>query len=71
MPENTNPDESAFPFTLSEGDQLSRGLTKREHFAAMAMQGLIERNDDSVSRDLTDEAVWLADALIHSLNNVK
>lgn len=52
------------------------GLTKREYFAAMAMQGLLagfverslanEEADCSIS--VADDAVLMADALIEALN---
>lgn len=49
----TNPNDPAFPFVHIDEmkgpilDQLaqSRGLTKREYFAAMAMQGILSNND--------------------------
>ena len=47
------------------------GLTKREYFAAMAMQGLIASNDDGAG-DRIDEvpnyAVAIAEALVEALN---
>ena len=60
------------PITLmhnaSERDILFQGLTKRELFSAMAMQGLLS----SDSRDAVDEfvkySVYAADALIKALN---
>jgi hypothetical protein len=42
MNTNTNGNELAFPFVETremQGESISFGLTKREHFAAMAMQG--------------------------------
>lgn len=49
-------------------DQGAIGLTKREHFAAMAMQGLVAKgfwgeSDDDKAR----EAVAMADALLKAL----
>ena len=54
------------------------GLTKREHFAAVAMQGLLtrvpNRQNGEVdlgiieSKRISDESVIMADALIKSLN---
>lgn len=44
------------------------GLTKREHFAAMAMQGLLSNPDKDFFRgDLAEEAAALADALLAEL----
>ena len=55
-----------------------KGLTKREYFAAMAMQGLLTRvpKRDGGETDLgimecrriSDESVIMADALIEALN---
>jgi hypothetical protein len=46
------------------------GLTKREYFAAMAMQGLLSA--DSINYEaIIGDAVKLADALIEELNKGK
>ena len=47
------------------------GLTKREYFAAMAMQGLLARDVSSLNLIQADEAVRFADALINALNETK
>lgn len=52
------------------------GLTKREHFAAMAMQGLLAGGyciDDPVNRghDVPSEALMLADALLAELERTQ
>lgn len=47
------------------------GLTKREYFAAMAMQGLLANYGSSYSVQNTMEAVYMADALIEELNKPK
>lgn len=45
------------------------GLTKREYFAAMAMQALITKSASSLYyKDSTIEAVQIADELIKALN---
>lgn len=49
------------------------GLTKREHFASMAMQGLVahygyEEAPVTSSEEMAQWSVKLADALIHELN---
>lgn len=52
------------------------GLTKREYFAAMAMQGLLTRNQMGVVTDLgitqanriVEESVIMADKIIEALN---
>lgn len=46
------------------------GLTKREHFAAMALQGIISNPNRGSAKlaDISKSAVILADALINELN---
>lgn len=45
------------------------GLTKREYFAAMAMQGLCSTVDDSTtSKAIASDSVLMADALIAELS---
>jgi len=45
------------------------GLTKREYFAAMAMQGLLSNiKPETLIIELAKEAVILSDALIEELN---
>lgn len=69
-----NKDESAFPvkvdtFNGSAGFT-SNGLTKREYFAALAMQGQISYsyNDYNSAQELAEESVRLADALLLALD---
>jgi hypothetical protein len=65
----TNPNDCAFP--ADNKTHTDGGLTKREYFAAMAMQGLIANcyYGTGIAVDThTNEAVVLADALITSLN---
>ena len=50
---------------------ISTGLTKREYFAAMALQGLLANYGSSYSVQNTMEAVYMADALIEELNKTK
>jgi hypothetical protein len=49
------------------------GLTKREYFAAMAMQGIIANKDglDIKIERIVESAVDTADALIEELNKTK
>lgn len=49
------------------GEVENAGLTKREYFAAMAMQGLLARAS-KYSREYAEIAVDAADALITELN---
>lgn len=74
----TNANDSAFTNTLviNRGDAIGEykcaSLTKREYFAAMAMQGLLASNGDNDEGwnafSLADDAVLSADALINALN---
>jgi hypothetical protein len=80
----TNPDASAFPLPASiapvaSGFQTpaqlmaafepeSGGLTKREYFAALAMQGLTSFASPLTVYERVNRAVEYADALIDELN---
>ena len=69
-----HPDADAFPFVLhgAGGTEYSHGLTKREYFAAMAMQGLCANGIPGSQhgfKSLTAEAVMYADWLIDTLNS--
>jgi len=47
------------------------GLTKREHFAAMAMQGIMANEfliRDKCSKGIAIKAVYIADALLKELS---
>jgi hypothetical protein len=58
----------AYPITDGCGDVLSYGLTKRELFAAMAMQGLIADHENNAPHDVFAEvSVEMADALLKEL----
>lgn len=72
-----NPNDSAHPY---EGNGLpgTTGLTKREHFAAMAMQGLLANSNGAINEhgmrvhspeSISGLALLHADALIEALNN--
>ena len=69
--QTTNPNDSAHP-TLGQN-----GLTKREYFAAAALQGMLANSYSNGStqplaeypfKDLGEFAVAAADALIEALN---
>ena len=78
----TEPNESASPIiTVIDGNWIKEspdnrnGLTKREHFAAMAMQGLISQTTPLPTTSLLDApknianwSVIFADELINALN---
>lgn len=70
---NTNQNDCAFPIEISYEDYEvpelhthEPGLTKREYFAALAMQGLL--SNPVVMGNLAEMAVEHADALINELN---
>lgn len=64
----TNPND--FAFCLNVGDSKSLGLTKREYFAAMAMQGLCAEpaTSEITYENLVIRAVRLTDIFIVELN---
>ena len=69
MEDKTNSSSPAFGVTPSDRGFCYKGLTKREYFAAMALQGLCAKT--SYSRPDCDEvaleAVIIADALLKEL----
>jgi hypothetical protein len=74
-----NADMPAMPISEEETDRFNEGvliytgLTKREHFAAMAMQGILAGNVwNEVTMDSPEsEAVRLADALLAELEKTQ
>jgi hypothetical protein len=62
----TNPNDTVHPEVVG----YSSGLTKREYFAALAMQGMLS-NEACIGDDIAKCAVLYADALISELNNEK
>lgn len=69
-----NGDKPAFPPNggWRDNDPLARGLSKREHFAAMAMQGILANPDclswrGDTARVVAARAIECADALIEAL----
>lgn len=70
----TNGNDAAFRTDgfVSEGGEFMNpapGLTKREYFAVMAMQGMLANGEYSMSFDgEAKNAVFCADALIEALN---
>jgi hypothetical protein len=59
-------DNSAFPRKIGEQ---APGLTKREYFAAKALQGLLADPSTIISKNVAEDAVKLADHLIKALSN--
>ena len=68
-----NKDRPAFPITeeqtdrIEEGVDMYYGLTKREYFAAAALQGLCASDYAGGQRKHAEMAVELADELIKAL----
>ena len=62
-------DEPAFPTRAEEYREASDGLTKREHIAIAAMQGLLASGDATALEpaEVASDAVNLADALLERL----
>ena len=48
-----------------------KGLTKREYFAAMALQGMLAKYGSDYQVQNAKEAIYWADALIEELNKTK
>ena len=53
------------------GITIHKGLTKREYFAAMAMQGMLSQQYWASTENLASCATQAADALINALNETK
>ena len=66
----TKKNESAFPI-IAEDYIIDGGLTKREYFAAMALQGLLADYESESIEDYSKYAVKLADSLIEELSKKK
>ena len=63
-----NADMPAFPVEETcNSESLSFGLTKREYFAAMAMQGFLSQNEYITPEGLAFAAIEQADALLKEL----
>lgn len=61
-----NADVPAFPCVFEQTDMVRPGMTKREYFAGLAMQGLIARGAGGPT-DVARDAVMAADALLKVL----
>jgi hypothetical protein len=63
-----NGKQMAFPTQLVNGE-LHTGLTKREYFAAMAMQGVVNRlaQSDIERKRLAEWSVKMADEILKEL----
>lgn len=69
FPKPTDSGDTAFPSAAGE----TIGLTKREYFAAIALQGLLASDTTNHDKwtDIAESAVLSADALIAELNKAK
>ena len=65
----TKANNSAFPI-IAEDYIIDGGLTKREYFAVLALQGLLA-NDSALITSKVIDAVKAADALIEELSKKK
>jgi len=63
---DTCPNDGAYPLAAEHGMQ--EGLTKRELFAAMAMQGMALRCRELLDHEVASASVRLADELIAALS---
>lgn len=65
----TNPDDPV-PYNMTDADgNIHGGLTKREYFASLAMQGIISNISGVADTRLCSKlAIQLADDLIEQLN---
>jgi len=62
--------ESAFPRPEAAGIEAQDGLTKREYFAAKAMQSFLTATNgqvDMIRHDIAKSSVLMADALLKEL----
>ena len=60
--------EAAFPLISSDGMLVNHGLTKREYFAGLAMQGMLSIPNTGLTCDgITKRAVQAADSLLKAL----
>jgi hypothetical protein len=63
-----NPNDQAFP-AIAPNDEGWNGMTKREYFAALAMQSLLTSTFAN-PEEAAKQAVEAADALIEQLNKL-
>lgn len=71
-----NANKSAFPLSVAVAPsdelvtsaQVGAGLTKREYFAALAMQSYVQLGNSILNEKVAEWSVQMADALITALN---
>lgn len=64
----TNKDDAVYQSNYDDNFAPEYGLTKREYFAAMAMQGILSGGRDRVIVDVVRKAVMYSDALLEELD---
>ena len=65
-----NSQKPVYPLQNVNGTILQTGLTKREYFAGLAMQGLLaNENLSATEQDVAKASVILADELLKQLEN--
>ena len=66
----SNKDDALYPSNYNDNFAPEYGLTKREYFAAMAMQGLLTctMDTDCSIEELCQDAISAADSLLEGLN---
>ena len=65
----TNAKDLINPTYSQSGVELNKGLSKREYFAAMAMQGMLAEQYWTSPENLARCSTEAADALINALND--
>lgn len=68
-----NKDEPAHPVVVHNSGIHKYGLTKREYFAGLALQGFItaDAEDNYSYTELSERSVKAADTLLQELDNAK
>jgi hypothetical protein len=56
---------------VTQSEEMTIGLTKREYFAGLIMQGLVSKYGNDYQPNHPTEAVYMADALISELNRTQ
>jgi hypothetical protein len=65
---NDNSKQPAFPIDSNDLVEVKTGLSKREYFAGLAMQGLLSNNQKFDVKQIGPLSVQMADALLHHLS---
>jgi len=65
------PNAAAYPVVSKHSGIVSTGVTKREYFAGLALQGLLAGDYGCDPKGLAADAVLHADELLKQLENTK